>query len=150
MAETWRYRGQEIGGGQLAFLRFMGAHPTSSRWKLSRQLCEALGWRQTNGALRDVVCRGLRLMLERAGELELPPGPEGTPPSDPRAMPDGASAAGGGPDRHHAFETPARLRGKHFDPAKGDAAGYFHACGHAESQRLRACATVNSSNRIHT
>ena len=40
--------------------------------KLSRQLCEALGWKQANGALRDVVCRGLLLMLERAGEIELP------------------------------------------------------------------------------
>ena len=74
MAETWRYRGQEIGSEQLAFLReFIRAHPTSSRWKLSRQLCEALGWKQANGALRDMVCRGLLLMLERAGEIELPP-----------------------------------------------------------------------------
>jgi Druantia protein DruA len=46
---------------------------TSSRWKLSRQLCEALGWKQANGALRDMVCRGLLLMLERAGQIELPP-----------------------------------------------------------------------------
>src|SRR5881628_69418 len=74
MAETWRYRGQEIGGEQIAFLKeFIRAHPTSSRWKLSRQLCEALGWKQANGALRDVVCRGLLLMLERAGQIELPP-----------------------------------------------------------------------------
>jgi hypothetical protein len=36
-------------------------------------LCEALGWKQANGALRDVVCRGLLLMLERAGQIELPP-----------------------------------------------------------------------------
>ena len=49
---------------------FIGAHPTSSRWKLSRQLCEALGWKQANGALRGVVCRGLLLMLERAGQIE--------------------------------------------------------------------------------
>ena len=75
MAATWRYRGQEIGSEQLAFLReFIRAHPTSSRWKLSRQLCdEALGWKQANGALRDMVCRGLLLMLERAGEIQLPP-----------------------------------------------------------------------------
>jgi hypothetical protein len=74
MEETWRYRGQEIDGEQLAFLReFIRAHPTSSRWKLSRQLCEALGWKQANGALRDVVCRGLLLMLERAGQIALPP-----------------------------------------------------------------------------
>ena len=74
MAATWCYRGQEIDGEQLAFLReFIRTHPTSSRWKLSRQLCEVLGWKQANGALRDIVCRGLLLMLERAGEIELPP-----------------------------------------------------------------------------
>ena len=74
MAETWRYRGQEIDRQQIVFLQeFIRTHPTSSRWKLSRQLCEALGWKQANGALRDVVCRGLLLMLERAGVIELPP-----------------------------------------------------------------------------
>jgi hypothetical protein len=74
MAEVWRYRGQEIDSDQIIFLReFIRTHPTSSRWKLSRQLCEALGWKQANGALRDMVCRGLLLMLERAGEIELPP-----------------------------------------------------------------------------
>lgn len=74
MAETWRYRGQQIDSQQIAFLQeFIRTHPTSSRWKLSRQLCEALGWKQANGALRDVVCRGLLLMLERAGVIELPP-----------------------------------------------------------------------------
>ncbi|MBZ5565788.1 MAG: DUF4338 domain-containing protein, partial [Acidobacteriia bacterium] len=31
------------------------------------------GWKQANGALRDMVCRGLLLELERAGRLELPP-----------------------------------------------------------------------------
>jgi Domain of unknown function (DUF4338) len=74
MPETWRYRRQTIDQEQLGFLReFIAAHPDSSRWKLSRQLCEALGWRQPNGALRDVVCRGLLLLLDRAGEIALPP-----------------------------------------------------------------------------
>ena len=74
MAEIWRYRGQEIDSQQIAFLQeFIRAHPNSSRWKLSRQICEALGWKQANGALRDVVCRGLLLMLERAGQIQLPP-----------------------------------------------------------------------------
>jgi hypothetical protein len=74
MPETWRYRGQTIDREQLAFLReFIAAHPDCSRWKLSRQLCEALGWKQANGVLRDMVCRGLLLLLERAGEIVLPP-----------------------------------------------------------------------------
>src|SRR5205809_7686394 len=74
MPEQWRYRGQNIDSEQVAQLReFIAAHPESSRWKLSRQLCEEWGWKQANGALRDVVCRGLLLMLERAGQIELPP-----------------------------------------------------------------------------
>src|SRR5688572_5088791 len=36
-------------------------------------LCEAWQWKQANGALRDMVCRGLLLMLERAGYIALPP-----------------------------------------------------------------------------
>jgi len=74
MPEEFRYRGQAISSEQVAFVRqFIATHPDSSRWKLSRELCETLGWKQANGALRDVVCRGLLLMLERAGEIELPP-----------------------------------------------------------------------------
>src|SRR5262245_42857292 len=74
MERELRYRGQHISREQIDFFReFIAANPNSSRWKLSRQLCEALGWKQANGALRDVVCRGLLLMLERAGEIELPP-----------------------------------------------------------------------------
>jgi hypothetical protein len=68
------YRGQRIGGEQVAFIRqLIAEHPELSRWKLSRQLCEAWQWRQANGALRDMVCRGLLLLLHRAGEMELPP-----------------------------------------------------------------------------
>jgi len=59
------------GGNPDTKREFMRAHPHSSRWKLSRQLCEALGWKQANGALRDVVCRSLWLILERGGEIEL-------------------------------------------------------------------------------
>ena len=63
-----------ITGEEIAFIRQLIAdHPELSRWKLSRQLCEAWQWKQANGALRDMVCRGLLLMLHRAGEIELPP-----------------------------------------------------------------------------
>jgi hypothetical protein len=71
---THRYRGRNISGDEIAFIRQLIAHhPQLSRWKLSRQLCEAWQWKQANGALRDMVCRGLLLMLDRAGEIELPP-----------------------------------------------------------------------------
>ena len=71
---THRYRSRDITGEEIAFIRQLIAdHPELSRWKLSRELCEAWQWKQANGALRDMVCRGLLLMLHRAGEIELPP-----------------------------------------------------------------------------
>jgi Domain of unknown function (DUF4338) len=45
----------------------------SSCLQLPRELCEAWQWKQANGALRDMVCRELLLMLHRADEIELPP-----------------------------------------------------------------------------
>jgi len=39
---------------------------------LSLKVCEAWQWKQANGELRDMVCRGLLLMLERAGAIQLP------------------------------------------------------------------------------
>jgi hypothetical protein len=58
----------------LVFIRrLIVEHPGSSRWVLSKKLCEAWNWVQANGALRDMLCRGLMLMLHREGLIELPP-----------------------------------------------------------------------------
>ena len=71
---THRYRGRDISSEEILFIRkLIRDHPELSRWKLSRQLCEAWQWKQANGALRDMLCRGLLLMLDRAGEIQLPP-----------------------------------------------------------------------------
>src|SRR4051794_12332609 len=73
---TFRYRGREIHPEEILYIReLIEQHPTDSRRKLSTRLCEAWDWRQNNGALRDMVCRGLLLMLERAGEITLPRSP---------------------------------------------------------------------------
>jgi len=73
VAAQWRYRGRNIGDEEIAFLRrFIAEHPTLSRWALSRQLCEVWEWKQANGALCDALCRGLLLLLERGGAIELP------------------------------------------------------------------------------
>ena len=70
----WRYRGRVITAQELAFIReFIRQHPGLSRRRLSAQLCEAWQWKQANGALCDMVCRGLLLKLHRAGEIKLPP-----------------------------------------------------------------------------
>ena len=68
------YRGRAVTCEQIAFIRqFIADRPGRSRWKLSRELCEAWQWKQANGALCDMVCRGLLLLLHRTGEIELPP-----------------------------------------------------------------------------
>jgi hypothetical protein len=68
------YRGREIHQEDILYIRaLIERHPHASRRTLSTQLCEAWQWRQSNGALRDMVCRGMMLMLERAGQISLPP-----------------------------------------------------------------------------
>jgi len=73
MPAAWRYRGREISAEEIVFIRqFIAEHAGASRRALSAKLCEAWGWKQANGAPRDMVCRGLLLMLHRAGQIELP------------------------------------------------------------------------------
>jgi Domain of unknown function (DUF4338) len=73
MSEQWCYRGRTVTAEDIVFIRdLIARHPGLSRRKLSAKLCEAWQWKQANGALRDMVCRGLLLMLHRGGEIELP------------------------------------------------------------------------------
>jgi hypothetical protein len=73
MPVQWRYRGRVVTSEDVAFIRkLIVQHPHLSRRRLSAELCEAWQWKQANGVLRDMVCRGLLLMLDRAGEIELP------------------------------------------------------------------------------
>src|SRR5271157_3526320 len=46
--------------------------PRRAAAELSQKLCQAWNWVQPNGALRDMVCRGLMLKLHREGLIELP------------------------------------------------------------------------------
>jgi Druantia protein DruA len=74
MPVEWKYRGRVVRPEDIAFLRrLIAEHPGMSRRRLSAKVCEAWQWKQANGALRDMVCRGLLLMLDRAGAIELPP-----------------------------------------------------------------------------
>ena len=73
MEPVLRYRGRAIQLDDVAFIRaLIAARPKASRRKLSIELCRAWGWVQSNGALRDAVCRGLLLALYRGGHIELP------------------------------------------------------------------------------
>jgi len=68
-----KYRGRLVTDADVAFIRELIAdNPAASRFTLSKKLCEAWNWVQANGTLRDMVCRGLMLQLQRAGHIELP------------------------------------------------------------------------------
>jgi hypothetical protein len=74
MAAAWQYRGRVLSAEDIVFIQqLIGEYPDASRRALSAKLCEAWQWKQSNGAPRDMVCRGLLLMLHRAGAIELPP-----------------------------------------------------------------------------
>jgi hypothetical protein len=68
------YRHRVITDADLVFIRrLIAENPQCSRRRLSEKLCRAWNWVQPNGALRDMVCRGMMLMLHRQGLIELPP-----------------------------------------------------------------------------
>jgi hypothetical protein len=71
--ELLRYRGRGVTADDVAFIReLLARHAGASRRQLSKLLCEAWDWRQTNGAPCDMICRGLMLALDRAGHITLP------------------------------------------------------------------------------
>ena len=74
MVQLLKYRGRDVTDADAAFLRgLIASHPQASRRALSRLACQEWNWVQPNGALRDMVCRGLMLALHRAGHIVLPP-----------------------------------------------------------------------------
>lgn len=76
-----RYRGRDLDGNDVAFIReLIAGQPGASRRRLSLELCEQWGWRQPNGEPCDAVCRGLLLALHRGGHIELPPPRYSRPP----------------------------------------------------------------------
>ena len=73
MNEPLCHRGRPISAQDIATIQqIIAQNPRASRRKLSVLVCQAWAWRQRNGAWRDMVCRGLMLALDRAGQIELP------------------------------------------------------------------------------
>ncbi len=71
---THKYRGRTVTADDLGLIQtLISKHAGASRRTLSKRLCEAWNWTQPNGALKDMVCRGLMLDLHRAGLIVLPP-----------------------------------------------------------------------------
>jgi hypothetical protein len=75
------YRGRQIIESDIEVIReIIAAHPDASRRFISKEVCRAWNWRQANGALKDMVCRSLLLVLESQGLIKLPP-PKCKPPN---------------------------------------------------------------------
>jgi len=70
---VFTYRGRGVTADDITLITdLIAANPDDSRRALSKKLCRTWKWVQSNGALRDMVCRGLMLELERAGHITLP------------------------------------------------------------------------------
>lgn len=48
-------------------------HPTWHRTKISQYICEVWDWRVPGGTLKDISCRDMLYVLEKAGRITLPP-----------------------------------------------------------------------------
>jgi hypothetical protein len=74
MNSQFKYRGRIVTDQDVSFInRLIEDNPDDSRRALSKKLCHAWNWVQSNGTPKDMVCRGLMLGLHRAGHIKLPP-----------------------------------------------------------------------------
>lgn len=69
-----RYRGKNYSAREIDEIReVITTYRDRSRRFISGEICRRWGWRQPNGVLKDMICRGLLLQLEAQGLVELPP-----------------------------------------------------------------------------
>jgi hypothetical protein len=74
MEQSIRYRGKNYTLGEIDEIReVLVTYQDRSRRFISQEICRRWGLRQPNGALKDMICRGLLLHLEAQGFIELPP-----------------------------------------------------------------------------
>jgi len=81
MALITTYRGRSINESDIALIKnIIAAHPERGRRFISQEVCRRWNWRQTNGTLKDMICRSLLLLLESKDFIKLPPR-KSTPPN---------------------------------------------------------------------
>lgn len=74
METTITYRRRPVSPEDIETIRrIIEAHPGKSRRFISQEVCREWDWRQSNGVLKDMVCRSLLLVLESKGLIKLPP-----------------------------------------------------------------------------
>ena len=74
MEKIIAYRGRSFTSQDITTIRgIIASHPDRSRRFISQEVCRELNWRQSNGVLKDMVCRSFLLLLEANSLIELPP-----------------------------------------------------------------------------
>lgn len=68
-----RYCGREFTPAEIDLIRELLTTPKMNRARLSREVCERLGWRRESGALKDMSCRVALLRMHTDGLIGLPP-----------------------------------------------------------------------------
>lgn len=69
-----KYQGKVATFADIEFIKkLIAENPGDSRHALSKKLCKAWNWVQSNGYPCDMVCRGYMLKLHREGYITLPP-----------------------------------------------------------------------------
>jgi hypothetical protein len=69
-----RYCGRELTTSELVRIRQMIVeHPTATRARLSRRVCEVLGWNRPDGRPKEMSCRVAMLRMHDDRLLSLPP-----------------------------------------------------------------------------
>ena len=67
------YRKRSVTSKDIATIKkIIASHPEKSRRFISQEVCRAWDWRQSNGVLKDMVCRSLLLILDSEGIIKLP------------------------------------------------------------------------------
>ena len=76
-----RYCGRPFTLEEIELIRaLLGATPALNRARLSREVCERLGWRRPDGRLKDMSCRVALLRMQTDGLITLPPPRNAKPP----------------------------------------------------------------------
>lgn len=74
MALILTYRSREVYSEDITFIQtLIASNQDYGRCALSKEICRAWNWIQPNGQLKDMICRGLLLLLERQHYINLPP-----------------------------------------------------------------------------
>jgi hypothetical protein len=69
-----RYCGRDFTSSEIEGIRQLIAdHPTANRARLSRLVCEQIGWRRDDLRLKDMSCRVAMLRMQNDGLVRLPP-----------------------------------------------------------------------------